>query len=58
MKVQLPLKVEVDLKTSLSNEAALDGRSLNNYVEMLLNTHPARGGFKDKKTSTKRSTKK
>ncbi len=57
MKVQLPLKVEVDLKTSLSNEAALDGRSLNNYVEMLLNTHPARGGFKDKKPSTKRKLK-
>ena len=57
MKVQLPLKVEGDLKTSLSNEAALDGRSLNNYVEMLLNTHPARGGFKDKKPSTKRKLK-
>lgn len=57
MKVQLPLKVEVDLKTSLANEAALDGRSLNNYVEMLLNTHPARGGFKDKKPSTKRQLK-
>jgi predicted HicB family RNase H-like nuclease len=42
MKKQLPLKVEEDLKTSLSNEAALDGRSLNNYVEFLLNTHPAR----------------
>jgi hypothetical protein len=57
MKVQLPLKVEENLKTSLSNEAAMDGRSLNNYVEMLLNTHPARGGFKDKKPSTERKLK-
>ena len=57
MKVQLPLKVEGELKDSLSTEAALDGRSLNNYVEMLLNTHPARGGFKDKKPSTARTKK-
>lgn len=42
MKVQLPLKVEGVLKDALSTEAALDGRSRNNYVEKLLNTHPER----------------
>ena len=55
MKVQLPLKVEGVLKDALSTEAALDGRSLNNYVENLLNTHPARVGFKAKKHSTERT---
>jgi hypothetical protein len=57
MKAQLPLKVEIELKAALSIEASLDGRSLNNYVEMLLNTHPARRGFKDKKPSTERTKK-
>lgn len=52
MKVQLPLKVEESLKDQLTKEATEQNRSLNNYVETLLLTHPARGGFKDKKTST------
>lgn len=57
MKVQLPLKVEESLKDQLTKEATEQNRSLNNYVETLLLTHPARGGFKDKKPSTKRKSK-
>lgn len=57
MKVQLPLKVDESLKGLLTKEAIEQNRSLNNYVETLLLTHPARGGFKDKKPSTKRKLK-
>lgn len=49
MKVQLPLKVEASLKEALSSEAEQQIRSLNNYVEWLLDTHPTRGGSKNKK---------
>ncbi len=57
MKIQLPLKVDESLKDSLNKEAAEQHRSLNNYVETLLITHAARGGFKDKKPYTKRKLK-
>ena len=57
MKKPYSFKLEEDLLSDLQKEAIHDNRNFNNYVENLLITHPARGGFKDKKPSTKRKLK-
>jgi len=57
MKKPYSFKLEEDLLSDLQKEAIQDNRNFNNYVENLLLTHPARGGFKAKKHSTKRTKK-
>jgi len=57
MKKPYSFKLEEDLLSDLQTEAVQVNRSFNNYVENLLLTHPARGGFKDKKPSTERTKK-
>lgn len=57
MKKPYSFKLEEDLLSDLQTKAKQDNRNFNNYVENLLLTHPARGGFKYKKRSTKRKSK-
>ena len=57
MKKPYSFKLEEDLLSDLQKEAVQDNRNFNNDVENLLLTHPARGGIKKKKPSTKRKLK-
>jgi hypothetical protein len=57
MKQIKSFRLDYDLLNQLDNESKTENRNLSNYVEHLLLTHPARGGFKDKKPSTKRKLK-
>jgi hypothetical protein len=57
MKLPYSFKLDEKLLSDLQTEAPQANRSFNNYVENLLLTHPARGGFKAKKPSTERKSK-
>ena len=57
MKQIKSFRLDYDLLTELDKEAKTENRNLSNYVEHLLITHPARGGFKAKKHSTERTKK-
>jgi hypothetical protein len=57
MKTIKSFRLDFDLLSELDHESGLQHRTLSNYVEHLLLTHPARGGFKAKKPSTERTKK-
>jgi len=57
MKQIKSFRLDYDLLNQLEKECQSENRNLSNYVEHLLLTHPARGGFKAKKPSTERTKK-
>lgn len=56
-KTLYSFRLDSELGRQLKIESLQQNRSMSNYVETLLSSHPARGGFKAKKPSTKRSKK-
>ncbi len=56
-KTLYSFRLDTELGRQLKIESLQQNRSMSNYIETLLNSHPARGGFKDKKPSSKRKSK-
>jgi len=56
-KTLYSIRLDSELIRQLKIESLQQNRSVSNLIETLLLTHPERGGFKDKKPSTKHKLK-
>lgn len=56
-KTLYSIRIDSELMRQLKIESLQQNRSVSNLIQTLLLSHPARGGFKDKKPSAKRKSK-